>query len=86
MFPKTGGKPETETETHPIQKPLEINALEVEVKMLREQMTWKDEIIGELRQDRDDWKGQAKTLLIANQNTGEVTEKARGLFARVFGR
>ena len=53
--------------------------------MLREQMAWKNETITELRQERDDWKGQAKTLLIANQNTHDTTEKSRSLLARVFG-
>lgn len=82
---RTGGTPVTETDTHPLTKTPENNALQVEVKMLREQMAWKDEIIDELRQDRDDWKGQAKTLLIANQNAQDTVEKPRGFIARVFG-
>ena len=71
VFPKTGNKPVTETTTHPQEKPPETSALEIEVKMLREQMAWKDEVLEELRQERDDWKGQAKQLLIANQNKPE---------------
>jgi len=49
----------------------ETNALEVEVKMLREQLGFRDEILAEVRQERDDWKGQAKTLLIRNQSKPE---------------
>ena len=85
VFPKTGGELEAETETHPLKKPQETSALEVEVKMLREQMDWQNDIIEELRQERDDWKGQAKTLLIANQNAQDVAKKPQGLIARVFG-
>ena len=67
------------------QKTIETSALEVEVKMLREQMEMKDDIITELRKDVDDWKGQAKQLLIANQNAPQASEKPKGFFARVFG-
>lgn len=80
VFPKTGSEPAVETETHPPEKPQETSALEIEVKMLREQMAWKDEILEELRQERDDWKGQAKQLLIANQNKPEGQGGQRRFF------
>ncbi|WP_299855385.1 hypothetical protein [uncultured Roseobacter sp.] len=83
VFPKTGIEPVTETDTHPPQKTIGNSALEVEVKMLREQLEFKDEILAEIRQERDDWKGQAKTLLIANQNHTEGQGGKRGFF-RLF--
>jgi hypothetical protein len=48
-------------------KTSEISALQVEVKMLREQLKFRDEILTELRHERDDWKAQAKTLLVTDQ-------------------
>lgn len=85
VFPKTGGKPVSETETHPPEIHPENSALEVEVKMLRERLSDRDAMIDELRADRDDWKGQAKTLLISNQNQPATTPKV-GWFDRMLGR
>ena len=68
---------------------IETSVLETEVKMLREQMAWKDEILEELRQERDDWKDQAKTLLISNQNQPEGQggkRDTRSLLARIINK
>lgn len=56
----------------------ETSALQVEVKMLREQLDFRDEVLAELRQERDDWKVQAKTLLISNHDKSEA---GRGFFS-----
>jgi uncharacterized membrane protein YvbJ len=74
VFPYTVSEPNQDRFEKLIKTDIKTNetsALEVEVKMLREQLEFKDEILTELRQERDDWKGQAKTLLIANQNKAE---------------
>lgn len=69
-------------------KIIETSALETEVKMLREAMAWKDEILEEIRKERDDWKGQAKQLLIANQNTPETVpfKDTRSAWDRLLNR
>lgn len=52
-----------ESET-PHETPSERGVLHVEVAVLRERIKDKDEMIQELREDRDDWKKQAQTLLL----------------------
>jgi uncharacterized protein involved in exopolysaccharide biosynthesis len=37
---------------------------DVEISLLRELLREKDNVIADLRQDRDDWKQQAQTLLL----------------------
>jgi hypothetical protein len=64
------------------EKTSENNALQVEVKMLREQLDFRDEILTELRQERDDWKAQAKTLLISDQNKPAVRRGFLGIFRK----
>ncbi len=75
----TTGRTET---SHENTKTLhENNTLQVEVEVLRERIKDKDEIIEDLREDRDEWKDQAKKLLLqapekpiqaANENLGGV--------------
>jgi len=65
----------------------ETSALHVEVNMLREQLSMKDEIIDDLKGQRDSWEGQAKQLLLSNQNqpTGQGAQISRlGHFMKVF--
>jgi hypothetical protein len=83
VFPYAVSKPNQERFGKPSEtdvKTNETSVLSVEVKMLREQLEFKDEILAELRQERDDWKGQAKTLLISNQNQQAEQEGKRRFF------
>jgi uncharacterized membrane protein YvbJ len=81
VFPYAVSEPNQSQFEKPLEtnlKTIETNALQVEVKMLREQLDFRDEVLAELRQERDDWKVQAKTLLIAKQDNHEAR---RGLFS-----
>lgn len=64
------------------EKTNETNALQVEVKMLREQLDFRDEVLAELRQERDDWKAQAKTLLISDQSKSAAQRGFLGIFRK----
>lgn len=44
----------------------EMRVIEVEVNVLRERIRDKDSLIEDLREDRDEWKKQAQTLLLQN--------------------
>lgn len=92
----------------PNQKPTKTNAktnetsvLEVELKFMHEKLADKDDLIAELRSQRDKWQVQAERLLLekpmtpapepvaikpTNQNTPpEAEKKRRGVLARLFG-
>ena len=47
----------------PNENPNRNNALEREIELLRERLKEKDEIIADIREDRDQWRKQATTLL-----------------------
>jgi len=68
VFPRTGSELVAKTATHPPQKPHETSALEIELKFIRERLADKEAEIEDLKGQRDDWRDQAKTLLIANQS------------------
>lgn len=85
VFPYTVSEPGQDRLEKPIGtdgKFNESNALQVEVKMLREQLDFRDEILTELRQERDDWKAQAKTLLISDQNKPTAQKGFLGIFKK----
>ncbi|MDO6592174.1 hypothetical protein DS901_04865 [Loktanella sp. D2R18] len=53
--------------------------LEAEVKFLKQLLEDRDGTIADLKDQRDKWQEQAKTLLISNQNTPtQATETRRG--------
>ncbi len=53
----------------PDETPNEMRVLRVEVEVLRERVKDKDQIIDDLREDRDDWKKQARTLLLQSTSS-----------------
>ena len=62
--------------------PNEMGVLQVKLDAKDERIADLEKQIEDLRGERDDWKDQAKTLLIANQN---APQERKGFFARVFG-
>lgn len=81
VFPYTASEPnhsQLEKPQKTTSETSETNALQVEIKMLREQLDFRDVVLAELRQERDDWKVQAKTLLISKQDS---LEARRGFFS-----
>lgn len=104
VFPHEVLKPNQEPNQKPIKtdtKTNETNVLEVELKFMREKLADKDDLIEELRSQRDKWQVQAERLLLekpvqpvatptairpTNQNTSPEAEKSRrGVLARFFG-
>ena len=65
--------------------PNEMGVLQVKLDAKDERIADLEKQIDDLRGERDDWKDQAKTLLIANQNAPQTTQERKGFFARVFG-
>ncbi len=63
----------------------ETGLLRVKLDAKEERITDLENQIADLRSERDDWKDQAKTLLIANQNKPEGQGGKRG-FLGLFGR
>lgn len=63
----------------------ETSVLRVKVEMMDEKIEDLRTQLAKTEQERDDWKEQAKTLLIANQNKPEGQGTRRGLFG-LFGR
>lgn len=83
VFPKTGGSLATETDTHPHQKPHENGVLQAELKADRRYIERLEAEIDDLKAQRDEWMGQAKTLAITSQK-GQGGK--RGFLERMFGR
>lgn len=75
VFPPTKGKPVTEPVTKPHDEPHETSLV---INLLREQLREKDEVIADLREDRDIWRQQATGLL--------TDQRPKGFWARTFGR
>ena len=59
------------------------SGLQREIDLLRERIREKDEIIDDLRQDRDHWRQQATALLV-DQRAPAPQKAADGRFARVW--
>jgi uncharacterized protein YdcH (DUF465 family) len=59
----------------------EIHVLQERLKAKDEILSQKDEMIRELREDRDTWRTQAQTLLLTDGRTGS----RRGFWNRLFG-
>ena len=72
------------------QSPIPINTIDqnvenrIEIERLRAELEAERKLSAMLEQDRDEWKSQAKTLLIANQN--ESPSSKVGWFDRMLGR
>lgn len=64
--------------------PNETGVLQAELSFLRQRLEDREAAIADLKQERDDWKQQAQTLLIANQNAPAKTPARRG-FLGLFG-
>lgn len=77
-------KPLMEDNTLNLAIPNEIGMLQREIEVLRERMTEKEAAILDLRQERDDWKEQAKKLLL--QAPEKPVEKRKGFFATLIGK
>ena len=62
--------------------------LRVEVEMLRERLSEKDEVIADLREDRDHWRAQAEqaTRLLTDQRPAPQPDARRGWWRRPFGK
>lgn len=69
----------------------ETGVLQAELNFLRQLLEDREGTISDLKQERDDWKHQAQTLLIANQNRPEAEHASagqggkRGGFLGLFG-
>lgn len=82
---KSDATPERDNETgkklgHATSKNTDVTGgLEAEVKFLKQLLEDRDGTIADLKDQRDKWQEQAKTLLISNQNTPtQATETRRG--------
>ena len=64
VFPKNEKETDTNEQMRTPNKPQENNTLNPEVELLHERIKDKDKIIDDLREDRNDWKKQAQTLLL----------------------
>ena len=58
----------------------ETSILQHEIDMLRERLGEKDNVIDDLKQDRDHWRQQATALLKDDR------QKQKGFWARLFGK
>ena len=56
--------------------PNETRVLQVEVEVLRERIKDKDQTIDDLREDRDEWKKQAQTLLLQSPSNKPIHAEA----------
>ena len=61
----------------------ETTLLSEKVKMLEERLKEKDEIILDLKVEKEDWKKQAQTLLLKSPD--KPVEKRKGFFGRLVG-
>ena len=81
VFPKQNTQnPEKEQNSTP-ENALQNRLLEREIELLHERLTEKDDIIDDLRQDRDHWRQQATALL-----TDERPQERPGFWSRLFGK
>lgn len=85
---KSKKQPETPKVKHsetPLETP-DTALMKQEISHLEEKIRMLESTNDELRQDRDDWKGQAKTLLLTNQSSTEekAPEPPKGFFRRLF--
>ena len=81
VFPKQNTKnPEKEQNRTP-ENAQQNRLLEREIELLHERLTEKDDIIDDLRQDRDHWRQQATALL-----TDERPQERPGFWSRLFGK
>lgn len=85
-FGQTSSQPETPKEN--TQKTYESNILQVKLDAKEERISDLENQIADLRTERDDWKDQAKTLLITNQNAPAQAENSPrgGLFGFFKGK
>ena len=75
---KTGPKNQTGTHYGTTEKPSETSVLSVELEVLRQRMADKDDVIADLRAERDEWRKQAQQLAITDQR------EKRSFWKRVF--
>lgn len=72
--------PNIKTEEKPSVKenatPNESRVKQVEIDLLHDRLKDKERIIEDLREDRDDWKKQAQTLLLKDQNMRPVKDES----------
>ena len=63
-------------------------ALEAEVQLLKRLLDDREATISDLREDRDQWRQQAQTLLLTNQaqTSSPAPDRPRGLLELIFGR
>lgn len=59
-----------------------------EIALLRAELSVAKERLEETQKDRDEWKGQAKTLslLLTDQRPEKPAERQRGFWGSIFGR
>jgi predicted site-specific integrase-resolvase len=71
--------PQTET-------PHETRVLQREIELLREQLRDKDMIIADLREERNEWRKQAQTLLLprSSEQAQQAPEQPRSWWQRLW--
>ena len=80
VFPKDEEETDTNEQMRTLNKPQKNSTLNPEVELLHERIKDKDKIIDDLREERNDWKKQAQTLLLQSpQKTVESKENISGV-------
>jgi len=73
-----------------LRTPSDVVEKDIEIAVLRAELNASKERLEEVRHDRDEWKGQARTMatLLTDQRTGQVSPVVykKGFWGRVFGR
>lgn len=85
VFPKTAPTPVSNTEAIPLEKPHNTSALEVELKFMREKLADKENLVQELRSQRDKWQVQAERLLLERPQQQSSEQVGQGGKRRFFG-
>jgi transcriptional regulator with XRE-family HTH domain len=83
VFPKEQKETPLNEQTRAHKKPQENSEMNPEVNFLHERIKDKDKIIDDLREERNDWKKQAQTLLL--QSPQKAMEGNENIYSRDVG-